>query len=99
MGIRTVNKAKPWAWEVCSGIKDQVPKEKKTGLVYEIKCDDCQARYIEETLRSLKTCVDEHRRQSKPGGRFDTSSDMEHVITTGHQMNWDGTRIIDREVK
>ena len=44
--IRWVNKAEPWAWKVCSGIKDQVPKKKKPGVVYEIKCGDCQASYI-----------------------------------------------------
>ena len=63
-GMRWVNKAEPWARKVCSGIKDQVPNEKKTGVVYEIKCDDHQGIYIWEMLRSLKTCVDDHRQQS-----------------------------------
>ena len=54
-GIWQVNNAEPRAWQVFSGIKDQLRKEKKTNVVYKIKCDDCQlASYIGETLRSLK---------------------------------------------
>ena len=37
--------------------------------------------------------------QSKPGERFDTSAVVEHEVITGHRMNWDETRIIDRQVK
>ena len=61
-----------------------MPKEKKTGVVEKIKCEDSLASYIGKTLRSLKTHVDEHRRQSKLGGRFGTSAVAEHVIITGH---------------
>ena len=98
-GIRWVNKAEPWEWKVCSGLRDQVLKEKTSGVVYEVQCDDCQASYMREMLRSLKACVDKHRQQSKPGARFDIFEVVEHVVTTGHQMNWDGTRIMDSEMK
>ena len=43
--------------------------------------------------------MDVHRPQSKPRGRFDTSAVAErHMITPGDRMNWEGIRIIDKEV-
>ena len=62
-----------------------MPIEKNTGVVNEVKSGDGQASYIGETLTSLITHTwDEHRRQSKRGGRFDTSAAVEYVTITGH---------------
>ena len=42
--------------------KDRVEKGKGVGPVYHITCDDCDATYIGETERALKTLFSEHRR-------------------------------------
>ena len=36
--------------------KDKVDKGKVVGSVYNITCDDCDATYVGETKRSMKTC-------------------------------------------
>ena len=47
--------------------KDKVEKGKVVGPVYHITCDDCDATYVGETERSLKTRFLEHRRKSSVG--------------------------------
>ena len=42
VGIRAVNKVQPWQWQVCKGIKDRIPAKKTKGVLYEVKCKDCQ---------------------------------------------------------
>ena len=49
-----VAKAQPWKWQVCRGIKDEIPMEEKMGVVYQVKCEDCGEEYVGETLRSMK---------------------------------------------
>ena len=40
--------------------KDKIEKEASRGIVYNIKCKDCDCVYIGQTSRLLKTCVKEH---------------------------------------
>jgi len=96
LGIKVVCKADKWQWRICSGLKDVIPMENKTGVVYEIDCNDCQASYIGETLRSIKTRIEEHKRHSR-NGRFDLSAVAEHSIFNNHTIDWEGSKIIGRE--
>ena len=82
---------------MCNGIKDRVPEGKKNGVVYEVKCQDCEATYIGETLRSLKKRLSEHRRHAKPGGRFDLSAVAEHAVVAGHSIASESAIVVCRE--
>ena len=44
--------------------KDHVSKENVLGPVYKIKCEECEATYIGETERSLKSRFNVHQRPS-----------------------------------
>ena len=65
LDIWVVNRTEKWTWSLSHGIKDSIPVEKQTGVVYEICCKDCEDKYIGETLRSLKTRLAEHQRHTK----------------------------------
>ncbi|EZA59754.1 hypothetical protein X777_16235 [Ooceraea biroi] len=41
--------------------KDALPDSNKTGVVYRLKCKDCDACYVGQTKRHLATRVKEHR--------------------------------------
>ena len=97
VGIRTVNKADPWLWRICQGIKDSGENDKKNGVIYEIKCGDCGENYIGETMRSLKTCLGEHRCHAKPGARYELSAVAEHAQVNKHQIDWDSAVVVGRE--
>ena len=70
--------------------KDPTPKDKKSGVVYQIKCKTCNRLYIGETARSLKTRMDEHKKTA-------SSAIREHQTNTGHAIDWENAKIIGRE--
>ena len=96
VGIRTVTKAKPWQWELCSEIKDKIPLDKKKGVVYRIKCSDCSASYIGETVRSAEVRKAEHIRHTK-NGKIESSAVAEHVWNENHSIDWKNVEILDME--
>ena len=49
--------------------KDKEDTLEKAGVVYEVKCKDCEARYIGETERPLKTRMQEHQKGDTRGGQ------------------------------
>ena len=42
--------------------KDEITVEEKCGVIYNIKCKDCDTDYIGETARKLGTRLNEHRK-------------------------------------
>ena len=98
VGIRAVSKAQPWQWQVCRGIKDRIPEEKMKGVVYKVKCNDCQESYVGETLRSMTVRLKEHERHTR-FGRVDLSAIAEHARLKDHRIDWSGARIVEVERK
>ena len=64
------------------------------GPVYKIHCNDCEASYIGETERSLKTRFMEHRRPSSV-----TSEVSRHIHTDqpGHSISIEDTKVLTVE--
>ncbi|KYN22630.1 hypothetical protein ALC57_04969, partial [Trachymyrmex cornetzi] len=74
--------------------KDSLPIESKRNVVYRINC--CDASYVGQTGRRLKTRIAEHRNHI----RWNTSSKSvitEHRLQQGHDFNWNDIRILDEE--
>ena len=53
-------KPNSWKWKIRDGVKDKEEEGQRTGLVYEIKCGDCEKCYIGETGRNPDKRVKEH---------------------------------------
>ena len=72
--------------------KDKITKGDKAGVVYHIKCSDCESHYIGETERKLKKRIHEHHRSGSPVGQHhqETShSFSEKEVEVLHQEpNW-----------
>ena len=66
------------------------PTEKKTGVVYDITCNDCGEYYIGETARTLEKRLGEHQKQT-------TSAIQEHQSQANHEIDWEGVKILDKE--
>ena len=74
--------------------KDPVSKENVVGPVYKIQCEKCEAMYVGETERSLKSRFNEHRRRSS------TTSEVAkhiHVEQPEHSVELDNTDILTTE--
>ncbi|TNN21244.1 reverse transcriptase, partial [Schistosoma japonicum] len=85
-------------------IRDRVPKEEQTNCVYEIKCNDCSAKYVGETSRQLNVRLKEHILCSKhiPKSSNDIlklenkSAIALHSIESGHSIDFNGIKILQK---
>ena len=75
-----------------TNVKDKDKPEDRQGVVYNIKCCDCQASYIGETGRNLSTRLTEHKRATRNGDVNNHIS--EHHLKTKHQIDWDSATCI-----
>ena len=92
--LKVVFKSGPTLCSLLTKVKDPLPKEKLAGVVYQIPCQ-CGKVYVGETQRHLETRGKEHRNACNKG---DTgkSAIAEHQWDQQHQVNWEGTRVLDR---
>ena len=65
----------------------------RTNVVYRICCKDCEAFYIGETKRSLKTRIKEHINNEN-----NESVVCQHKINFGHEFDWNRTAAVDSEI-
>ena len=49
--------------------KDKIGKEASRGVVYKIKCEDCDSVYFGQTSRALKSRMKEHTKSLSNTGR------------------------------
>ena len=73
-------------------MKPELYKSVQCTAVYRIKCTGCQATYIGETYRNLKTRLTEHKRATKNGDIRNHIS--EHHRLTKHKIDWDSAECV-----
>ena len=76
--------------------KDILPQESRSNVVYRINCNDCEASYVGQTGRLLKTRINEHRNHINRN-TTQTSVITEHRISLSHDFDWNGVEILDEE--
>ena len=76
--------------------KDCIVESEKSGLVHEIPCLNCDAVYIGETGRSIKTRKRKHFDAVK---RMDVkkSALCQHIVDFDHFIVWDEAKIVKKE--
>ena len=72
--------------------KDAINFEQKRGLVYQISCRDCNAVYVGETGRSVRTRKREHADAVKTFN-IKRSALSPHVMNFDHRIDWDNVKI------
>lgn len=76
--------------------KDPVPQEQKTGVIYQIPCQDCDVVYIGETGRAFATRKKEHMTCVRLD-KCDKSALADHANHTGHDIAWQESSILAQE--
>lgn len=76
--------------------KNAVDPLDRRGAVYKVKCVDCGAKYVGETKRTTRTRIEEHKRALRLD-QPEKSAMAEHALTTGHDVDWAGVEVVDRE--
>jgi len=76
--------------------KDYNKHDTKNNIVYKIFCNNCNASYVGQTKRQLKTRINEHEKNV----RFDESKHSvitKHMTEMNHTFNWQEVKIMDYE--
>ena len=79
--------------------KDKIKFEDRTGVIYQIPCNDCSKVYIGETKRRLAVRLAEHKESCTDITKHEKSAIGEHRYETDHQPNWEGVKILDSQEK
>ena len=73
-----------------------IPDGDKSNIVYKINCHDCDASYVGEMGRALKTHVLEHCRAVEKRD-FSASALAQHAWEHNHHINWTSTCVLETE--
>jgi hypothetical protein len=65
------------------------------GVVYKVKCKDCEMMYIGETKKKMEERLKEHKDDVRL--RRDTNAIFKHIEDTGHTIDWEGAEVIQQE--
>jgi len=76
--------------------KDRVALLSTNNVVYKISCNDCEASYVGQTKRQLKTRIKEHCYNLKSVASS-PSVITEHIRQHSHSFDWEGAEILDTE--
>ncbi|XP_011860757.1 PREDICTED: uncharacterized protein LOC105557945 [Vollenhovia emeryi] len=68
----------------------------KSNVVYKINCNNCDASYVGQTKRKLKTRIKEHINNKKLDEQKH-SVITKHMLEFNHNFDWDNTQILDIE--
>ena len=79
---------------VLTKVKDTLPAEKQSKVVYQILCN-CGKMYIGETARRLETRMKKHQ-DACCRGLLEKSAVAEHAWEHHHPIKWEDTTVIDR---
>ncbi len=85
-------------------VKDSIPKDKASQLVYKLSCQDCTTVYIGETSRSVADRMKEHSQLTKrhpknneERTKLECSSAIAlHVLGTEHHVDFDNPEILSK---
>jgi len=68
----------------------------RSNVIYKISCKNCEATYVGQTKRQLKTRAKEHKNNIKLE-QSKLSVISEHIINYDHTFDWENTKILDCE--
>ncbi|BHF74059.1 Acyl-CoA synthetase member 2 mitochondrial [Sparganum proliferum] len=77
---------------VLTRVKDSIPKEEQTNVIYRIPCANCPCVYVGHTGRRLGTRINEHKLAIRR--RDPLSLIFAHALQCDHRFNWDNTEVI-----
>ncbi|VDL91320.1 unnamed protein product [Schistocephalus solidus] len=75
-----------------SRVKDPVPKEQQTNVIYRIPCANFTCAYVGPTGRRLETRINEHKLAIRR--RDPLSLVFAHAVDCAHRFKWEGTEVV-----
>lgn len=81
---------------VFSKLKDVIPKELKSGLVYQLNCLDCNETYIGETKQYVTKRIYDHKYHIQIGDSKHSGA-VSHATSLNHKIDFDNFNILTME--
>ena len=78
--------------------KDEITFEEKCGVIYNIKCKNCDAEYIGETARKLGTRLNEHRKSVQTCDLKSAVSEHAKKRRPLHRLSRDATHLFNKRL-
>ena len=69
------------------------PNNQKSGVVYQVSCNDCEAVYVGHTKRKLEDRIKEHKRALYSPNLYNSSNIAYHAINEDHSINFENPSI------
>ncbi|XP_055909861.1 uncharacterized protein LOC129944452 [Eupeodes corollae] len=87
---------------IFTNTKSKIQKQQQHNVVYEIECngkenEQCDLVYIGQTKRNLGIRLTEHEADIRKNK--ETTGLAQHITETGHSVNFEGVKILDKEKK
>jgi len=76
--------------------KDFLPTSCRSNVVYKINCLNCDASYISQTKRLLKSRISKHRNHIKRNST-QISVIFNHRLDLDHDFDWNNVEVLDEE--
>lgn len=88
--IKLGHKSKRTIKEILPITKQKIPPDKKSGLIYQINCNNCNGVYIGQTKQHLKSRINQHIYDSKNKHVITQgiTAAVSHSISTSHTFNF-----------
>jgi len=76
--------------------KDKNSFEDNTNVVHKLLCNSCNASYVGQTKRKVKTRINEHMKNIKVD-ESKHSVITKHILESNHTFDWQNVKIMDFE--
>lgn len=78
-------------------LKTKIPTDYQTHCIYEIPCNNCDGKYIGQTMQYLHKRINQHKNSVKHVTNCNETALSKHAKTEHHNFNFEQTKIIDKE--
>ena len=92
LGVKAVLKPQRTIRQTLVQVKEKIPTERKKEVVYEVACKDCDQKYIEETKRTMKKRLTEHKYAVRKGD--EKNGIAVHANKFNHSIDWESAGIL-----
>ena len=92
-GVKVAIKPVHTIGRILTSPKDPLTLEKKSCLVYQVPCFDCDFVYTVQTKRYLKSHLTEHKLAIK-SQQPEKSALCEHSIQFDHSIDWNNSKVL-----
>ncbi|XP_076035741.1 uncharacterized protein LOC143021859 [Oratosquilla oratoria] len=90
-GVEVEHKPRNTLYRTLAKVEDTESQADRIGVVYDVRCKNCETYYVGKTGKRLATRLQVHQRAV--GKRDMSSAILRHCEYTSHEMDWHNTEV------